>query len=107
MEDPDVPHSIRPDGMWNHWVVWNIPPNTTGIKEGEKPQGVVGIGTSGQDSYVGPCPPDREHRYIFTLYALDSILNLPNDSTKEELLHALTLHLIEKATLIGHYNRNR
>ncbi|MGB2580802.1 MAG: YbhB/YbcL family Raf kinase inhibitor-like protein [Minisyncoccia bacterium] len=105
MEDPDVPHSIRPDGMWNHWVVWNIPPNTTGVKEGELPQGVFGIGTSGESSYMGPCPPDREHRYIFTLYALDSILKLPSDSTKEELLQTLTPHLIEKATLVGHYNR--
>lgn len=107
LEDPDVPYSIRPDGMWDHWVVWNIPPNTTNIKEGETPQGVIGIGTSGQDSYMGPCPPDREHRYIFTLYALDSILSLSNDSTKKELLHELTPHLIEKATLVARYNRNR
>jgi len=33
MEDPDVPKSIRPDGMWDHWVVFNIPPETTGVAE--------------------------------------------------------------------------
>lgn len=107
MEDPDVPHSIRQDGMWNHWVVWNIPPNTTAIKKGELTQGVVGIGTSGESSYMGPCPPDREHHYIFTLYALDSVLNLPSNSTKEKLLQTLTPHLIQKAILIGRYNRNK
>ncbi|HAS84732.1 MAG TPA: YbhB/YbcL family Raf kinase inhibitor-like protein [Candidatus Yonathbacteria bacterium] len=106
MEDPDVPKNIRTDGMWNHWVVWNIPPETIQIEEGKIPPGVIGAGTNKKASYLGPCPPDREHRYIFTLYALDSVLSLSPGSTKEELLHALAPHIIEKAVLIGTYNRN-
>lgn len=106
MEDPDVPHSVRADGMWNHWVVWNMLPTVTRIWEGAVPTGVVGINTSGKLAYDGPCPPDREHRYIFTLYALDMMLSLPPGSTKEKLLQAIAPHLIEKATLIGRYNRN-
>lgn len=106
MEDPDVPKSIRPDGMWNHWIVWNMPKDTNGIKEGELPPGIVGLGTSGKASYMGPCPPDREHRYIFTLYALDNILSLPKNSTKEELIQSLNSHIIERAQLLGRYNRN-
>lgn len=106
LEDPDVPRTVRADGMWNHWVVWNMPPATTRIAEGAVPPGIVGKGTNGKASYLGPCPPDREHRYFFTLYALDSTLSLPQGATKEELLKALAPHLIEKATLIGRYNRN-
>lgn len=107
MEDPDVPKTVRADGMWNHWIMWNIPPQITQIKEGETPlpPSIVGVGTSGKRAYAGPCPPDREHRYIFTLYALNATLPLPESSTKENLLKALTLHIIEKATLVGRYNR--
>ena len=105
MEDPDVPHSIRPDGMWNHWIVWNMPFTTTHIGEGEVPVGLVGVNTRGAMAYGGPCPPDREHRYIFTLYAVDTLLLLPAGSTKEELLKALVSHVVEKAQLIGRYNR--
>lgn len=105
LEDPDVPRTVRADGMWNHWVVWNMPPTTTRLEEGATPPGVLGKGTNGKASYLGPCPPDREHRYFFTLYALDATLSLPRGATKEELLQALAPHLIEKATLIGKYNR--
>lgn len=106
MEDPDVPTSIRPDGMWNHWVIWNIPPTTIHINENDTPPGVAGRNTGGKAAYGGPCPPDREHRYFFTLYALNTMLNLPQGATKEELLSAAGGHVIEKSVLVGRYNRN-
>lgn len=106
MEDPDVPLTIRADGMWDHWIIWNIPPTTLRIGEGEIPEGSTGTGTNGKASYLGPCPPDREHRYIFTLYALDSVLDIPSGARKEQLLNALAPHIIEKAQLVGRYNRN-
>ncbi|MBI3634409.1 MAG: YbhB/YbcL family Raf kinase inhibitor-like protein [Candidatus Yonathbacteria bacterium] len=99
MEDPDVPKTVRADGMWNHLLVWNIPPQTTRIEEGKNPPGIVGANTGGKMLYAGPCPPDREHRYIFTLYALDSLLSLPNSATKEELFQEISPHLIEQAKL--------
>lgn len=105
MEDPDVPKSVRADGMWNHWIVWNMSPSTIRIGEGSTPIGAVGMNTGGNTAYGGPCPPDREHRYIFTLYALDTLLSLPQGSTKEELLQALSTHIIEQTQLIGRYNR--
>jgi len=105
VEDPDVPKIIREDGMWNHWLVWNMSPNLDGIGEGEIPQGVVGKNTKGDFRYGGPCPPDKEHRYFFKLYALDIILDLSENASKEKLQRVLGGHIIEEAELIGLYNR--
>ena len=105
MEDPDVPKQIRQDGMWNHWIVFNIPPNTKGVAENSQPKGTAGITTSGKLRYGGPCPPDREHRYYFKLYALDTILNLPEASTKEQVQTAMKEHIIAEAVLMGKYQR--
>jgi len=99
VEDPDVPKIIREDGMWNHWLVWNMSPNLDGIGEGEIPQGIVDF------RYGGPCPPDKEHRYFFKLYALDIILDLSENASKEKLQRVLGGHIIEEAELIGLYNR--
>lgn len=82
MDDHDVPLSVRADGTWDHWVVFNMPATTTEIGEGKKAPGTYGVGTNRKASYLGPCPPDREHRYSFRLYALDSILSLASGATK-------------------------
>lgn len=105
MEDPDVPVSIRSDGMWNHWVVFNIPPETRKIGEGSEPKGIQGITTSNSLGYGGPCPPDREHRYFFKLYALDTILDLSEGATKEEVIKVMEGHILSSAELIGKYER--
>jgi len=107
MEDPDVPKHLREDGMWNHWLLWNIEPSTTQILEGQEPEAIHGITTSNTLNYVGPCPPDREHRYFFKLYALDIELELKEGATKEELLHTMTGHILDEAELIGLYEQNR
>ncbi|MCP4659212.1 MAG: YbhB/YbcL family Raf kinase inhibitor-like protein [bacterium] len=105
MDDPDVPTVLRSDGMWDHWVVFNIPVGTTEIREGEEPDGVHGKGTGGNLAYFGPCPPDREHRYFFKVYALDAELDLPEGATKQEVENALENHLLAKAELMGRYQR--
>src|SRR3989338_10410540 len=105
MEDPDVPKSVRADGMWNHWIKFNLPPNLTAIEEGKDPSGVSGINTSGNLKYVPPCPPDREHRYFFYLYSLDASLDLKEGATKTEVLSALEGHILQKTELVGLYNR--
>lgn len=107
MEDPDVPRSLRPDGMFDHWLIWNIPPNTKSIEEGTTPPGVVGQNTRGNLEYAPPCPPDREHRYFFTLYAIDSLLQLERTSGKSTLLKAIEGHIIDYAQLMGRYDRKR
>jgi Raf kinase inhibitor-like YbhB/YbcL family protein len=105
MDDPDVPKHLRADGMWDHWVVFNIRADIQEIKEGKEPDGIHGIGTGGNTNYFGPCPPDREHRYFFKLYALDTALDLPEKATKQQVEKAMPGHILEKAELLGRYER--
>jgi Raf kinase inhibitor-like YbhB/YbcL family protein len=105
MDDPDVPKHLRADGMWDHWVVFNIPATLRDIGEGEEPGGTHGVGTGGNVNYSGPCPPDREHRYFFKLYALGTELGLPEKATKGQLEKAMEGHVIEKTELMGRYER--
>ena len=105
MDDPDVPKHIRPDGLWVHWVVWNIPTDTKKIAKANEPEGVQGITNFGRTGYGGPCPPDREHRYFFKLYALDTSLDIPEGSTKDVLEKAMEGNIIEQTELIGMYEK--
>lgn len=104
MDDPDVPSYIRKDQMWVHWVIYNIPPTVSGISENSSnPPGIIGKGTQGEMAYQGPCPPDREHRYFFKLYALDALLQLQPGATKAEVEQKMAHHVIAKSELIGVY----
>ena len=105
MDDPDVPKNIRPDGLWVHWVVWNIPTDTKKIVKANEPEGVQGITNFGRTGYGGPCPPDREHRYFFKLYALDISLDIPEGSSKDVLEKAMKGNIIEQTELIGLYEK--
>ena len=55
--------------------------------------------------YGGPCPPDKQHRYFFKLYALSTYLELPNGATKEQIQQALKGRTIAETELIGLYAR--
>jgi len=106
MKDPDVPKNLREDGTWIHWVVFNIPTDVTEIPEGSEPKGTQGNTTYDKPGYGGPCPPDREHRYFTKIFALDTMLDLPEGSTASEVLKAIEGHVIKEAVLMGRYNRN-
>lgn len=106
MEDPDVSKDIREDGLWDHWIVFNIPGSVRKIDDGEEPEGQYGEVTSTELGYHGPCPPDREHRYYFYLYALNAMLDLPDGATKKEITDAMRGHVLDEATLMGRYERN-
>jgi len=105
MEDPDVPKHLKEDGMWDHWVVFNMPPDTYHIPEGSRPEGTHGVGTSGDMGYFGPCPPDREHRYFFKLFALDTKLELHEKPTKADVEVAMKDHILDQTELMGRYER--
>jgi Raf kinase inhibitor-like YbhB/YbcL family protein len=102
MDDPDAPH-----GTWDHWVVWNIPPDAKEIREGAAPRGVFGRNSWGRNDWGGPCPPDKEHRYFFRLYALDRMLDLPAGSSKAELEKAMRGYIIAEGQLMGRYDRKK
>ena len=105
MDDPDVPDWVRKDRMFVHWVIIDMPATTTQIAESSKPPGTVGHNTAGQSVYFGPCPPDREHRYFFKLYALDTLLQLGSSATKEQVEKAMANHIVAKTELMGRYER--
>lgn len=107
MDDPDVPKTLRADGMFDHWIIYNIPPRTTELKEHAAPPGIQGKNTAGKNGYFPPCPPDREHRYFFKLYALDTLLDLPSGATKKEVEKAMHGHIISECQLMGRYEKGK
>jgi Raf kinase inhibitor-like YbhB/YbcL family protein len=82
-----------------------MPPTTSEIRENSTSPGVVGKNTGGNLVYFGPCPPDREHRYFFKLYALDILLKLAPGATKEQVLAAMEGHILAQTELMGRYER--
>jgi Raf kinase inhibitor-like YbhB/YbcL family protein len=107
MDDPDVPSFVRKDQMWIHWVIYDMPPETQVLKENSTPPGIQGMGTGNQQHYEGPCPPDREHRYFFKLYALKAFLKLKPGATKEQVEMAMKGQILEKTELMGRYARTK
>ena len=101
VDDPDAPM-----GTWVHWVIWNIDPKITEIKEKTLPPNAIeGINDFAKHSYGGPCPPSGTHRYYFKLYALDILLSLSPTSGKKEVEKAMEGHILDFAQLIGLYQR--
>lgn len=102
LHDPDAPM----EGGFTHWVVWNINPKTTLIKEESVPPGSAeGRNGAGKNAYIGPCPPSGTHHYHFMLSALDATLDLPPSAGKDELEAEIAKHLVEKTELIGLYEK--
>ena len=107
MDDPDIPESVkvaRGIAVFDHWALYNIPSTTTVINEGVK-VGTLALNSVGRPGYVGPCPPDREHRYFFRLYALSGTLNFIKTPTLTEVEQAAHGMMLEEATLMGRYER--
>lgn len=107
MDDPDVPASVRPERMYDHWIVFNIPPTVQRIEEHGPIPGIQGKSTNGKNMYVGPCPPFGEHRYFFKLYALDTLLQLAAGATKEEVERAMKGHILAETHLMGKYAKKK
>jgi Raf kinase inhibitor-like YbhB/YbcL family protein len=107
MEDPDVPRDLKPNGMWDHWVVYNIPPTTTSIDTAHDPEGQLGLNSGGKTGYYPACPPTGEHRYFFKLFALDSMLTFddPAAVTKKMVEDTMEDSIIDQASLVALYKR--
>lgn len=99
---------------FTHWGIYNIPPDVTelpanaGILTASFPEITDDAGNVG---YAGPCPPpdivpNGIHKYLFTVYALDTKLDLPAfppgyPAPAETLFRAMIGHVIETATITG------
>jgi len=102
MDDPDAMGAVGK--IWVHWVVWNIDPSIVEIKENSIPSNSIqGKTDFGEIAYGGPAPPDKEHTYIFKLYALDDKLSLDEGSTKSQVEEAMKNHVIAQTRLEGRY----
>jgi Raf kinase inhibitor-like YbhB/YbcL family protein len=95
-----------------HWVLYDLPPEARDLREGmPKDQELADGSRQGRNDfrgigYGGPCPPgDAPHRYVFTLYALDSRLNVASGATKDQILPAMKGHMVAKGELVGRYPR--
>jgi len=100
MEDPDAPN-----GLWVHWIVWNIRPNMGVLVERAEPrESVIGKNSWGHNRYGGPCPPSGTHRYMFKLFALDTTIGLAGTASKGELEVAMEDHVLGQAVLTGLYS---
>ena len=100
VDDPDAP-----SGLFTHWLVWNIPPQTGSIAEGSAPQGVQGANDFGKSGYRGPCPPPGTHRYSFKIFALDRELDLRSGAKRSQVGAAMKGHVIAQGELVGRYAR--
>lgn len=102
VHDPDA---VTQEGPRVHWIMWNIPVMAE-IPEKTVPEWAVeGKNSWGNNTYWWPCPPRWEHRYIFTLYALDTLMAIPEESIKADLEEAMKGHILAKAEMIWMYQK--
>jgi Raf kinase inhibitor-like YbhB/YbcL family protein len=107
VDDPD-----STSGEFTHWVLYDLPPTVRELPDGfsgAQPRrfGLEGRNDFGTDGYRGPMPPaGQQHRYVFTLYALDTRPTLPPGATKDELLAAIDGHVLQSADITGRYARS-
>ncbi len=89
MDDPDAMGAVGK--VWVHWLYYN---------DGNDVQ-IEGKTDFGEIGYGGPAPPDKRHTYIFKAYALDTILDLKEGFSKQELEDAMKGHILAEAKLTG------
>ena len=112
VDDPDAPDPAAPRMTGVHWVLYNLPPDSSGLPEAattaDLPAGTgEGINDWKRTGYRGPCPPVGRHRYFHKLYALDTVLAGLNKPTKAQVESAMQGHVLEQAELLGTYQKGR
>jgi Raf kinase inhibitor-like YbhB/YbcL family protein len=112
MDDPDAPDPAAPKMTWVHWLLYNLPANTSGLPEAcrttDLPAGAgTGINDWHRTDYGGPCPPVGRHRYFHKLYALDTVLGDLGSPVKHKLEVAMKGHILASAELVGTYSKGQ
>lgn len=106
--DPDAPFIVPGRYGFVHWLLYNVPASTTSLPEGGGSEFTEGLSDFGGQGYGGPMPPPDhgDHRYFFTLFALDSELGLPAGLSMDELLERIAPHVLGINRLVGTYSRS-
>ena len=106
MEDPDAP-----SGLFTHWIVYNLDPAEGGVPPNQLPvaeragSGFQGLNSLKTRGYLPPCPPDATvHRYVFTLYALDTRIS-PSIPDRSQIDAAMEGHILETASIVNFFGR--
>jgi len=103
--DKDSPFGFK----FTHWVLYDIPPDKRELLENTPKQDQLPDGSrQGKNDYdrigyVGPCPPKGTHHYVFTVYALDTKLNLPPGASKKQVVKAMNGHVLASGELVGRF----
>jgi Raf kinase inhibitor-like YbhB/YbcL family protein len=110
VDDPDAPDPAKPQRVYVHWVVYNIPSSTASLPETASKKGMPkgamqGKNDWGKPEYGGPCPPIGRHRYFFKLYALDTDLANLKNAKKADVEKAIQGHTLGQAELMGTYQK--
>lgn len=108
VDDPDAPDPAAPKMTWVHWVLYNLPPDSTGLAEKSSPDNLPAGTLQGKNDwrrvgYGGPCPPVGRHRYFHKLYALDIVLPDLDEPNKAGLEKEMVDHILAEAQIIGTY----
>lgn len=108
VRDPDAP-----SGSYVHWILYDMPANTAGLPQGAPSKGglpagaLEGTNGGGSKGWTPPCPPKGMHHYHFELYALDTRLAPMKTPTEPALSAAMRGHVLDRAELVGTYNKGR
>ena len=114
MHDMDVARNKTTDDQ-AHWVVWNLPANTTGLPEGvpkgpKLSNGAYQISATGQ-MYRGPGAGANgpKHHYVWEIYALDAAISVEPTAdafeTRANVMKAMQGHILGKAVYSGLFKR--
>ena len=98
----------HPAGPFVHWLVVGIDPSVTSTEPEAVPQGGrVLPGSSDNETYIGPCPPDGSgvHRYLFQVYALSRPLQLAEGANPNDRVRAIRRAASTGGVLVGTFSR--
>ncbi|MFG2003023.1 YbhB/YbcL family Raf kinase inhibitor-like protein [Spirillospora sp. NPDC048911] len=101
VDDPDADN-----GAYVHWVIAGIGENTQDLVEGTKidKTWVQGRNTGKKVGYEPPCPPrGEEHRYRFTIYALNDQAPFKPGATLKDSLGAIAKHTVGRGRITGNF----
>jgi Raf kinase inhibitor-like YbhB/YbcL family protein len=113
LHDEDA-HIGKAFGDITHWIVFNIPGDATSLPEGLPPDAVTRNGTMQGDNmmrrpaYQGPCSPPGHppHHYAFSLYALDTKLDLPQGASRDDIQKVMDGHVLAGSVYVGLFTRH-